>query len=58
MLHVNTLKLLFSSLNLLLCTTLWWVLNYESLIAVQAIVYQGGYGGEYGGTGTTTDFQR
>ncbi|KAK4582587.1 hypothetical protein RGQ29_025688 [Quercus rubra] len=24
---------------------------------VQAIVYQGGYGGEYGGTGTTTDFQ-
>ncbi|KAL4606069.1 hypothetical protein ACB092_09G076600 [Castanea dentata] len=25
---------------------------------VQAIVYQGGYGGEYGGTGTTTDFQR
>lgn len=25
---------------------------------VQAIVYQGGYGGEYGGTGATTDFQR
>nr|POF18215.1 hypothetical protein CFP56_50749 [Quercus suber] len=25
---------------------------------VQDIVYQGGYGGEYGGTGTTTDFQR
>ncbi|KAK7833151.1 hypothetical protein CFP56_025814, partial [Quercus suber] len=30
----------------------------EIRTAVQDIVYQGGYGGEYGGTGTTTDFQR
>jgi hypothetical protein len=36
--------------------TLWWIFNYGSLIAEQAVVYQAGYGGDYGGT--TNYFQR